>query len=73
MLTIINNFNNFNDFNNFQRHSALHSQFIVLCFTLVTQDKYYIHQDNSRKSLKKFCLPVIVNETIASNSVTVLW
>jgi hypothetical protein len=72
ILIIFNNFNNFNDFNNFQRHSALYSQFIVLYFTLLTQDKYYIHQDVSIKSLKKLCIPVIVNGKIASNSVTVL-
>jgi hypothetical protein len=61
---ILTIFNNFNDFNNFQRHSALYTQFIVLYFTLLMQDKYYIHQDISRKSLKKLCIPVIVNVTV---------
>jgi hypothetical protein len=41
--------------------SALYSQFIVLHFILQTQDKYYTHQDISRKNLKKFSVPVIVN------------
>jgi hypothetical protein len=60
ILTIVNNFNNFNDFNNYQRHSALYSQFIVLYYILQTQDKFCIHRDISRKTLKKFCILVIV-------------
>jgi hypothetical protein len=66
------NFHNFNNFNNLQQHSALYSQFTVLHFTLLTQDKYFIQRDISRNSLKKFCIPVIVNVNIASNSVTVV-
>jgi hypothetical protein len=56
-----NNFNNFNNFNNYQLHSALYSQYIVLYYILLTQYKHYIHQDITRKSLKKFCIPLTVN------------
>jgi hypothetical protein len=77
ILTIFNNnkFNNVNDFNNFQRHNALYSQFVVLYFTLLKQDKYNIHQDILRNNVKKlylcFYIPVIVNVKIALNSETV--
>jgi spore germination protein GerM len=43
------------------RHSALYSQFIALYFILQMQDKYYIHQDISRKNFKKLFTLAIAN------------